>query len=138
MAIHQQFERFHQNIRLTQAQREDARRKYTGVCQCLHDHYYEEEYSENTALLIGSYGKNTNIRPPRDVDVIFIVNENIPGLAEKIDQIRDKSLKRDLLLNTDILTIDELRRLCRQGEPLIKSVIRNHKIIYGKEISEII
>ncbi len=74
MTIQQQFEKFHQNIRLTLAQDEDAQKKYNGVCKCLHAHYYpEREYSGKTKLLIGSYGKHTNIRPPRDVDVIFIM-----------------------------------------------------------------
>lgn len=47
--------------------------KYDGVCSKLHEYYYSTNYSGSTKLLIGSYGKRTNIRPARDVDVIFIL-----------------------------------------------------------------
>ena len=60
------------NIALTERQEEDARTKYNGICKTLHNNYYTEtEYDGSTKLLIGSYAKCTNIRPPRDVDVIF-------------------------------------------------------------------
>jgi len=69
-----QFEKFYDSIRLTKIQRNDAKTKYTGVCKKLHDYYYSDlEYNGNTKLLIGSYGKKTTIRPPRDVDVLFIM-----------------------------------------------------------------
>ena len=62
------------NILLTSKQREDAKKKYSGVCKKLHDRYYPKtKYNGSTKLLIGSYGKHTNIRPPRDVDVLFIM-----------------------------------------------------------------
>lgn len=77
MSIQQQFERFYENIKLTPLQREDAKKKYDGVCKKLHDCYYSDtEYSGQTRLLIGSYGKNTHIRPARDVDVIFYMPDN--------------------------------------------------------------
>jgi len=74
MTMQEQFLKFYENIKLTSAQREDAKTKYTGVCKKLHDHYYSDaEYDGSTKLLIGSYGKQTHIRPARDVDVIFIM-----------------------------------------------------------------
>lgn len=71
------FKRLIQNIRLTEAQENDARTKYSGVCETLHDHYYESTtYDGSTKLLIGSYGKATHIRPPRDIDVLFKMPES--------------------------------------------------------------
>jgi len=59
MAIQNQFEKFYKNIKLTSTQTKDARKKYSGVCKKLHDHYYPDiEYSGKTKLLIGSYGKH--------------------------------------------------------------------------------
>jgi len=73
-----QFEKFYENIKLTPHQLEDAEKKYNGVCKKLHDYYYPEiEYTGDTKLLIGSYGKHTNIRPPRDIDVLFIMPDDI-------------------------------------------------------------
>lgn len=65
------FDKFYSNIQLTSNQKEDALTKYSGVCQKLHSFYYTNTYDGKTKLLIGSYGKRTNIRPARDIDVIF-------------------------------------------------------------------
>ena len=74
MIMHESFVKFLGRLLLTQSQREDARTKYDGVCKKLHDHYYPGiGYTGQTKLLIGSYGKHTNIRPPRDVDVLFFM-----------------------------------------------------------------
>ncbi len=74
MSIQKQFEKFYENIKLTAPQRKDAKDKYSGVCKTLHNYYYPDiDYVGNTKFLIGSYGKHTNIRPPRDVDVLFIM-----------------------------------------------------------------
>lgn len=72
-----QFKALVENIKLTHSQEEDARTKYNGVCEVLHDAYYPDtSYNGSTKLLFGSYGKHTHIRPPRDVDVIFRMPES--------------------------------------------------------------
>lgn len=100
MSSEQQFEKFIDNIKLTSAQREDAKTKYTGVCKKLHDHYYQNvEYTGATKLLIGSYGKKTHIRPPRDVDVLFIMP------PEKFEQYQDNDGNSQSQLLQDIKKI---------------------------------
>ena len=100
MSIQQQFEQFYENIKLTSAQKEDAKKKYTGVCKKLHDYYYPDiEYTETTKLLIGSYGKRTNIRPPRDVDILFIMPD------DKFDQYDDNESNGQSQLLQDIKKI---------------------------------
>ena len=61
------------NIRPTGAQMEDARTKLDGVARTLHSNYYEDAFTGETARLIGSYGKGTAVRPPRDVDILFVL-----------------------------------------------------------------
>lgn len=61
------------NLRLTSAQVEDARTKYAGVRSCLNDHYYNTSSEYSNSMLAGSWGKSTAIRPPRDIDVIFVL-----------------------------------------------------------------
>jgi Second Messenger Oligonucleotide or Dinucleotide Synthetase domain len=73
MATAQRFNRFLNSIHLTQADREDAARKYNGVAAKLHSHYFTTSYTGSTKTLIGSYGKHTSVRPPRDVDVLFLM-----------------------------------------------------------------
>ena len=78
--IQKRFEIFLSKIKLSKKQRDDARTKYNGVCKKLHDHYYPDiSYTGKTKLLIGSYGKKTNVRPPRDVDVIFMMPPDLYG-----------------------------------------------------------
>ncbi len=73
--IQVQFVRFLENISLTTNQKEDAKRKYTGVCETLHDYFYEgTQYNPDNKYLFGSYKKKTAIRPftsDQDVDVLF-------------------------------------------------------------------
>lgn len=73
MSTSSRFDRFLINIKLTSDQLADAKTKYDGVCKKIHDNYFSSEYNGSTKLLIGSYGKKTNIRPARDVDVIFML-----------------------------------------------------------------
>ncbi len=66
------FKKFLTNIKLTVPQKEDAKTKTRSVCKALHAKYYPNtEYNGSTKFLVGSYGKHTNIRPPKDIDVIF-------------------------------------------------------------------
>lgn len=73
IAVRQRFEQFHRNLRLTPAQQEDGLTKCRGVVSCLNRHYYAVPSQIDNSLLIGSWGKNTATRPPRDVDVYFVL-----------------------------------------------------------------
>lgn len=86
--MQKQFEKLCENIKLTSKQREDAKKKYSGVCKKIHDNFYDFEYSGNTKLIFGSYAKDkkTAIRPfseDQDVDVLFKIPEDV------YDQYRD-------------------------------------------------
>lgn len=103
------FKKFISNIMLSGAQKEDAQKKYNGVSETLHDHYYPNiKYNGSTKLLIGSYGKLTNIRPPRDIDLIFKMPEeeferidNLSGnkQSQLLQEIR--SILKDTYSTTD-------------------------------------
>jgi len=71
--VAERFNKFLSNIQLTPTQIQDAKTKYNGVCEKLHNHYYASNYDGSTKLLVGSYGKNTAIAPPTDIDVLFIM-----------------------------------------------------------------
>lgn len=69
-----EFNSFINEITLTTAQSEDAKVKYTGVCEKLYKYYYEGSYDDRKKYLFGSYKLKTNIRPlteDQDVDVLF-------------------------------------------------------------------
>jgi len=65
------FNRFRENLRLTDAQRTDGITKHTGVRSWLNSHYYGTSSGYDNSSLVGSWGKSTEIRPPRDIDVLF-------------------------------------------------------------------
>lgn len=69
-----EFSTFCNSIKLTAIQREDAKTKYTGVIEKLHDSYYNTEFDGSTKFLFGSYKTKTNVRPlaeDQDVDILF-------------------------------------------------------------------
>lgn len=86
-------------LKLTSKQTEDAKTKYRRVAKSLHNAYYSNEYDGSTKLLIGSYGKRTNIRPPADIDLLFKIpaetydrysNYEGNGQAALLQDIRQK------------------------------------------------
>lgn len=71
------FNRFLVNLALTADQKADAKTKYDGVAGKLHSHYYTTPFTGGTRKLIGSYGKGTAVRPPRDVDILFLLPKSV-------------------------------------------------------------
>lgn len=73
------FSVFINNLSLTDAQRNDAKTKYTGIIDCLAKHFYDRDSNSNDQYLFGSYKTKTNIRPIKegsDVDVLFKIDED--------------------------------------------------------------
>ena len=101
--VSQRFDKFLKNLQLTDDQIQDAITKHTGVRKTLHDSYYgssmqagmgydyarqlfssyaksvvlQEKSTASTSYLVGSYGKNTAIRPPSDIDILFIMPSHL-------------------------------------------------------------
>lgn len=67
------FETFLSNLELTSLQIDDGWKKVHGVVSCLNAAYYGNASQTGNAFLIGSWAKNTHVRPPRDVDLYFIL-----------------------------------------------------------------
>jgi len=95
------FNTFLSNLELTSTQIDDAKTKYNGVCTCLHDNYFRTSYTGSSKLLVGSYGKNTAIAPPTDIDVLFCMpsseftrydSYNGNGQSQLLQDIKNKLL----------------------------------------------
>jgi predicted nucleotidyltransferase len=76
-------------------------------------------------------------RPTSDIDVLIIVIRESTNLEKGIKEVTSNLVKEDLLLHVDIMTIKEFRKGYKENEPLIKSILKNNKVIYGKNISEL-
>ena len=63
------FHTFFERVGLTELQREDAETKVHGVRQCL-----EDCWTLDAAFLTGSYCRRTMISPPKDIDLMVILD----------------------------------------------------------------
>ena len=65
------FEQFLDNLKITADQAEDGETKHKGVVAALNRAYWDNGDDSSNRLLIGSWGKTTRVRPPRDIDLLF-------------------------------------------------------------------
>ena len=71
--VTKRFAAFHDNLQLTHAQEADGVTKAQGVVSCLNAAYYGHNSKTDNAFLIGSWAKGTRVRPPRDLDLYFLL-----------------------------------------------------------------
>jgi hypothetical protein len=77
IAVRQRFDQFHRNLQLTLTQRMDGYIKVGGVLRCLNQHYCGSSPGDANGFVIGSWGKDTATRPPRDVDIYFVLPPDV-------------------------------------------------------------
>lgn len=71
LTVSQRFDTFLNNIRLTTGQIEAGAERREKVVETLNSHYWGSNSKTANSLYVGSWGKRTRVRPPRDVDVLF-------------------------------------------------------------------
>lgn len=71
------FEGFRANLALTAIQRADAITKFKGLLSTLNAAYQGTNSQSENGFLIGSWAKDTCIRPPRDVDMYYILPNSV-------------------------------------------------------------
>lgn len=108
------FTTFIENITLTQTQSDDAKKKYTGVCEKLYDSYYTGDYDESKKYLFGSYKTKTNVRPltsDQDVDVLFKIPQETFDKYEAYESNGQEALLQEVrdILKEKYTTIDKIK-----------------------------
>jgi len=73
IAVRARFSKFHTNLCLTQLQQNEAHAKRHSVVSCLNRAYRFSDSGIDNSFFVGSWGKNTAIRPPRDVDIYYVL-----------------------------------------------------------------
>jgi len=96
IAVRERFARFHRKIQLTDAQRQDGLTKFRGVVRCLNRAYYGTNSESDHAFLIGSWGKGTAIRPPRDVDFYFVLPPEVHARFQEYTWNRQSALIQEV------------------------------------------
>jgi hypothetical protein len=71
--VTRRFKRFLANLKLLPDQISDGETKHKGVVDCLNRAYWGRSSEEANRLLVGSWGKGTRVRPPRDIDILFVL-----------------------------------------------------------------
>lgn len=71
--VTKRFKTFQDNLALTSNQVTDGETKYRGVVSCLNAAYWGHNSETMNSFLIGSWAKGTRVRPPRDVDLYFLL-----------------------------------------------------------------
>jgi hypothetical protein len=109
MNVAERFDAFQSNIQLTATQRADGTTKHTGVRACLNRHYYDSTSGTANSQLVGSWGKETQVRPPRDIDVMHVLPPQVYFRFEQrqgnkqvqlLQEVRD--VLRGTFPNTDL------------------------------------
>ena len=68
-----------------------------------------------------------------DIDILIITNNEKISVKDKIRNISDK-----ILINVDSMKLMEFKKAYYEKDLLIKNILTNHKVLYGKDILEMV
>ena len=103
MSTHSRFTTFINNLSLTEIQNKNGREATESIISCLNRHYWGTSSPSQNRLLVGSWGKFTRVRPPRDVDVVFSLPWSVhTRFSTRTGNIQSQILQevRSVLLDT--------------------------------------
>lgn len=87
---------FHQNLRLTDSQIVEGLAHHSGVRRSLNSHYYGLSSNTANSFLIGSWGKCTKTRPPRDIDLYFVLPYDVYRRFESVQGNKQSALLQEV------------------------------------------
>ena len=77
MFVRRRFTELLSNIAITPTQRSDGETKQAAIRACLNRWYWDCGSETANSLLIGSWGKDTRLRPSRDIDILFLLPPDV-------------------------------------------------------------
>ncbi|MBN9596929.1 MAG: hypothetical protein J0G36_16455 [Afipia sp.] len=90
------FKQFDTNLRLTNDQISDGTTKHKGITKCLNTNYYEMSSETSNSMLVGSWGKQTRMRPPRDIDLLYELPTSVYHRFEKYIGNKQSALLQEI------------------------------------------
>jgi hypothetical protein len=99
IAVRQRFTQFHNNLSLTPRQFLDGMTKRNGVVNCLNWRYHGSTSDTDNSFFVGSWGKDTATRPPRDVDLYFLLPPAVHARFEAHLWNRQSALLQEVKCN---------------------------------------
>lgn len=96
MSVSKRFSTFLENITLTDAQKKSGREQRESVVLVLNSRYWGSQSKTLHSTFIGSWGKYTRVRPPRDVDVLFELPDSVYRRFERRTGNRQSQLLQEV------------------------------------------
>jgi len=96
MEVSERFEKFLSNITLTEAQLKDGATKRESVCGVLNAKYFNSNSGTANSFYVGSLGKATRTRPPRDVDVLFSLPSDVYHRFDRLAGNKQSQLLQEI------------------------------------------
>ncbi len=90
ICVFTRFQRLLRNLALTDLQQADGRTKHTDVRRVLNQHYWNQSNGSANSMLVGSWGKSTEVRPPRDIDVLVSLPKAVYDRFEQVPWNRNR------------------------------------------------
>jgi hypothetical protein len=75
--VTRRFNAFLSNLTVYDKHREAGLKKFNNAVGSLNRRYYDHSSDTENGIVIGSWGKNTQITPPRDVDALFLLPDHV-------------------------------------------------------------
>lgn len=90
-----------------------------------------------SVVMYGSYAIG-NFKLTSDIDLMVVVKNKNSNVEKNFEALKKTFLEEDIVINIDIIPLKEFKKLYKMKEPLIGSIEKDHVIISGKRIQELI
>jgi hypothetical protein len=94
--VTRRFTQLRDNLAITSQQRTDGETKQAGIRACLNRYYWNASSDTANSILIGSWGKQTRVRPSRDIDILFLLPSSVYHQFQQRSENRQSQLLQDL------------------------------------------
>lgn len=90
------FTAFHGNVLLTDDQVTDGATKTRGITSTLNSAYWDHSSETLNSFWVGSWGKTTQHRPPRDIDLFFALPVEVYNRIEQVTGNKQSALIQEV------------------------------------------
>lgn len=99
----------------------------------------EKNSSILSMILYGSFAKE-EFTPRSDIDLMIIVKNKaeIKKIKQMLLKVSEDFMRDDLIVFHDIITKGEFKRLYTQREPVMMDIFKFNKLLYGRDLTEIV
>jgi len=118
MYVRKRFRLFVDDLTLTANQLEDGAGKFQRIAAIIQAAYHEGVRQNFDALMVGSWGKKTQIRPPRDLDMFAV----LPWEVKARFDARSGNVQSQLLQEVKSVLTDEYGQTDIRGDGQVVSV----------------